>query len=121
MGHDDEIADTSQYSWLKPCCCLLSYCFFTSSAFGKRKDDVVIMKNGDKFTGETEPVLNSAEVLLGLKFSTFRFKTLNVTSETFLFPGLTDLGRVRLSSRANLRIEFLRNFYWNFQFLRKLR
>jgi hypothetical protein len=64
----------------------------------------------------SEPVLNNAEVLLGLKFSTFRFKTLNLNSQTFLFPGLTDAGRFRLSSQSNVRIELLRNFYWNFQF-----
>jgi len=64
----------------------------------------------------SEPVLNNAEVLLGLKFSTFRFKTLNLNSQTLLFPSLTDAGRFRLSSQSNLRIELLRNFYWNFQF-----
>jgi len=64
----------------------------------------------------TEPVLNNAEVLLGLKFSTFRFKTLNINSQNFLYPSLTDPGRFRFSSQSNLRIELLRNFYWNFQF-----
>jgi putative salt-induced outer membrane protein YdiY len=64
----------------------------------------------------TEPVLNNAEALLGLKFSTFRFKTLNINSQNFLFPSLTDLGRFRFSSQSNLRIELLRNFYWNVQF-----
>ena len=56
------------------------------------------------------------EALLGVTFSTFRFKTLNLNSQNFLFPSLTDFGRVRLSSRANLRIELMRNFYWSFQF-----
>jgi len=63
-----------------------------------------------------EPILNNAEALLGVTLSTFRFKTLNLSSQNFLFPSLTDFGRVRLSSRANLRIELMRNFYWNFQF-----
>ena len=63
-----------------------------------------------------EPILNNAEALLGVTFSTFRFKTLNLNSQNFLFPSLTDFGRVRLSSRANLRIELMRNFYWSFQF-----
>ena len=60
--------------------------------------------------------LNNAEALLGVTLSTFRFKTLNLNSETFLFPSLTDVGRIRLSSRSNLRIELMRNFYWNLQF-----
>ena len=64
----------------------------------------------------TSPVLNNAEALLGLRFSTFRFKTLNISSEAFLFPSLTELGRFRFTSQSNLRIELMRNFYWNFQF-----
>jgi putative salt-induced outer membrane protein YdiY len=63
----------------------------------------------------TEPARNNAEALLGVKFSTFRFKTLNINSQTLLFPSLSDPGRLRISSQSNLRIELIRNFYWNFQ------
>jgi putative salt-induced outer membrane protein YdiY len=63
----------------------------------------------------TKPIRNNAESLLGITFSTFRFKTLNLNSQTFLFPSLSDPGRLRLSSQSNLRIELVRNFYWNFQ------
>ena len=63
----------------------------------------------------TEPVRNNVESLLGLTFSTFRFKTLNLNSQALLFPSVSDPGRVRLSSQSNLRIELIRNFYWNFQ------
>lgn len=63
----------------------------------------------------TEPVHNNAESLLGVTFSTFRFKTLNFNSQTLLFPSLSDPGRLRISSQSYLRIELLRNFYWNFQ------
>jgi putative salt-induced outer membrane protein YdiY len=63
----------------------------------------------------TEPVRNNAESLLGVTFSTFRFKTLNLNSQTLLFPSLSDPGRLRISSQSYLRIELIRNFYWNFQ------
>jgi len=63
----------------------------------------------------TEPVRNNVESLAGLTFSTFRFKTMNVNSQLLLFPSLSDPGRLRLSSQSNLRIELIRNFYWNFQ------
>ena len=63
----------------------------------------------------TESVHNNAESLLGITFSTFRFKTLNLNSQTYLFPSLSDPGRLRVSSQSNLRIELIRNFYWNFQ------
>jgi putative salt-induced outer membrane protein YdiY len=62
-----------------------------------------------------EPVHNNLEALLGLRFVMFRFKKLNINSQTFLFPGLTDAGRLRLGSQSNLRIELVRNFVWNLQ------
>jgi putative salt-induced outer membrane protein YdiY len=64
----------------------------------------------------TAPVRNNAESLFGLTFSTFRFKTLDVSSQLLVFPSLTDSGRVRLSSQSNLQIELVRNFFWNLQF-----
>jgi hypothetical protein len=64
----------------------------------------------------TDPARNNAESLFGLTFSTFRFKTLNLNSQTLLFPSLSDPGRLRVTSQSNLRIELIRNFYWNFQF-----
>jgi putative salt-induced outer membrane protein YdiY len=63
----------------------------------------------------TEPIRNNAESLFGITFSTFRFKTLNLNSQTLFFPSLSDPGRYRLSTQSNLRIELVRNFYWNFQ------
>lgn len=63
----------------------------------------------------TRPIVDNVEALAGLKFSTFRFKTLNINSQTLLFPSLSEPGRFRLSSQSNLRIELIRNFYWNFQ------
>jgi putative salt-induced outer membrane protein YdiY len=62
-----------------------------------------------------QPIHNNAESLLGVTFSTFRFKTLNLKSQTLLFPSLSDPGRLRLSSQSNLRIELIRNFNWNLQ------
>lgn len=62
-----------------------------------------------------KPVHNNAEAIVGVRFVMFRFKTLNINSQTYLFPGLSDSGRIRLSSQSNLRIELIRNFFWNFQ------
>jgi putative salt-induced outer membrane protein YdiY len=63
----------------------------------------------------TVPSRDNAESLVGLTFSTFRFKTVGVNSQISLFPSLSDPGRVRLSSQSNLQIELVRNLYWNFQ------
>jgi putative salt-induced outer membrane protein YdiY len=70
----------------------------------------------ERYSLQTSPVpANNAEIMLGVVFNTFRFKTLDINSQTLAFPSLTDPGRVRLSSQSNLGIEFFRNFTWNFQ------
>jgi putative salt-induced outer membrane protein YdiY len=61
-----------------------------------------------------EPIHNNAESLAGVRFSTFRFKTLNLRSHALVFPSLSDPGRLRVSSQSGLRIELMRNFNWNF-------
>jgi len=63
----------------------------------------------------TVPIRNNAESLVGLTFSTFRFRTVGINSQISLFPSLSDPGRVRLSSQSNLQIELVRNLYWSFQ------
>jgi putative salt-induced outer membrane protein YdiY len=63
----------------------------------------------------TVPIRNSAESLIGLTFSTFRFKTVGLHSQLLVFPSLTDPGRVRLGSQSNVQLELVRNLFWNFQ------
>jgi putative salt-induced outer membrane protein YdiY len=67
------------------------------------------------FQAGSEPIHNNAEALFGVTFSTFRFNTLNLSSQTLLFPSLNDPGRLRVSTQSNLRIELIRNFNWNLQ------
>jgi putative salt-induced outer membrane protein YdiY len=76
-----------------------------------------LVGNHEEYTPQpgTKPNHNNAEAVVGVRFLMFRFKTLNINSQTFLFPGLSDSGRIRLSSQSNLRIELVRNFFWNFQ------
>lgn len=76
-----------------------------------------LVYNHERYVSQpgTEPVHNNLEALLGLRFVMFHFKTMNINSQAFLFPGLTDAGRIRLASQSNLRIELVRNFFWNLQ------
>jgi putative salt-induced outer membrane protein YdiY len=95
-------------------------------AFGRRlvqtDNTSLTLFGGASYSHETylpqpgpELVHNNAESLFGVTFSTFRFKTLNLNSQTLFFPSISDPGRLRLSSQSNLRIELLRNFYWSLQ------
>ena len=63
----------------------------------------------------SEPIHNNAEALFALRFSTFRFRTLDVNSVVSVFPSLSDPGRFRFSSQFDLRFELVRNFYWGFE------
>jgi putative salt-induced outer membrane protein YdiY len=60
------------------------------------------------------PLRQNAEGLLGAKFYTFRFKVLDIRSSLFVYPSLTDAGRVRISSDSNMHIELIKDFYWDF-------
>jgi putative salt-induced outer membrane protein YdiY len=64
--------------------------------------------------GNMTPLQQNAEGLLGAKFYTFRFKVLDLRSSLFLYPSLTDAGRVRISSDSNMHIELVKDFYWDF-------
>ncbi len=58
---------------------------------------------------------NSLESLVGAKYSTFRFKTLDVSWDGTMYPSITDAPRVRFSTGGSLKIELIKDLYWNFR------
>ena len=58
---------------------------------------------------------NSMEGLVGAKYSTFRFKTLDVSWDGTMYPSITDAPRLRLSTGGNLKIELVKDLYWSFR------
>jgi Protein of unknown function, DUF481 len=60
-----------------------------------------------------EPRATNAEVLIGLDFHTFRFKTTDITSRLVVYPSVTVPGRVRIALDSNLKIEIFKDFYWS--------
>jgi putative salt-induced outer membrane protein YdiY len=59
--------------------------------------------------------VNSMEGLVGAKYTTFRFKTLDVSWDGIMFPSITDSPRVRFTTSGNLRIELIKDLYWSFR------
>jgi len=59
-------------------------------------------------------VANNVELVLGLGFAYYHFKTVDVRSNLSVYPSLTTWGRVRLSYAPTLNLEIARNLYWNF-------
>ena len=62
---------------------------------------------------EDRPKATNAEALVGLEFSTFRFRTLDISSRVLVWPSLSDPGRVRLGLNSNFRVELVKNLFWN--------
>jgi putative salt-induced outer membrane protein YdiY len=67
-------------------------------------------------SGILEPVQKNAELLLGAQYQLFHFDRYTLNSQTLVFPGLSDFGRVRFTSNNTLSVKLSNNFYWNFSF-----
>ena len=57
-----------------------------------------------------------AEALLGLQYSLIRFKVGDFNSQLLTFPGLTDTGRIRVTTNNTLNIKLINNFHLAFTF-----
>jgi Protein of unknown function, DUF481 len=64
-------------------------------------------------TGGT-PTFNSAEGMTGAIFEYFRFKTTNLSTSVFAYPGLSDVGRIRVDGKAAIKYELIKNLYLSF-------
>jgi putative salt-induced outer membrane protein YdiY len=58
-------------------------------------------------------VATNADLLLGLDYATYRFRTLEINSRLLLWKSLTDSGRVRINLNSNFRVELAKNLFWN--------
>jgi hypothetical protein len=71
----------------------------------------------EKFdTTANQPSDQQAEVLLGLQYSVVRFKVGDFTAQLLAFPGLSDTGRVRVTTNNALNIKLVNNFHFTFTF-----
>ncbi len=60
------------------------------------------------------PLNNNAEFVLGVDYAMFKFRKLSVGSQSNLYTGITDSGRLRFQTQSNAKIELVRNFFWQF-------
>jgi hypothetical protein len=63
-----------------------------------------------------QPADQHAEGLLGLQYSLIRFKFGEFDSQLLTFPGLTDTGRVRVTTNNSINIKLTNNFHLAFTF-----
>src|SRR5271169_5531142 len=67
-------------------------------------------------SGLAQPTQQNAELLLGAEYQLFHFDRYTLESQFSVFPGLSDFGRVRLTSNDTLGIKLSNNFRLNFSF-----
>jgi putative salt-induced outer membrane protein YdiY len=67
-------------------------------------------------TSANRPSDQQAEALLGLQYSVVRFKVGDLNSQLLVFPGLSDTGRVRVTTNNSLNIKLVNNFRLTFTF-----
>jgi hypothetical protein len=74
---------------------------------------MVVARERYKPTASLNPLATNADVLIGLDFYTFRFKTTDISSRLLVYPSITLPGRVRMELDSRLRIEVFKDFYWS--------
>jgi putative salt-induced outer membrane protein YdiY len=70
----------------------------------------------EHYTTTTPPYFNSAEGLLGAKLEYFRFKTTNCYISTYIYPSMSDPGRIRFDGNTGVKYEIIKDLYLNFSF-----
>ena len=63
-----------------------------------------------------QPNDQNIEGLVGLQYQLLRFDRYNLQSQLFVFPGLSDAGRVRTTTKTTFTVKLSNNFHTNFSF-----
>src|SRR5262249_45075029 len=56
------------------------------------------------------PTQQNIEALLGVQYQVFQFSRYSLLSELSVFPGLSDIGRVRSTTKTTFSIKLINNF-----------
>jgi putative salt-induced outer membrane protein YdiY len=67
-------------------------------------------------TTSGQPSDNNVEGLVGVQYDSYRFNFGEVHSQLLVFPGLTDSGRVRVTTNNSLTIKLTNKFHLSFSF-----
>jgi putative salt-induced outer membrane protein YdiY len=71
---------------------------------------------GNYQAGLNQPTQNNVELLLGAEYQLFHFDRYTLQSQFLLFPGLSDLGRVRFTTSDTFSMRLSNNFHLDFSF-----
>jgi hypothetical protein len=75
-----------------------------------------LLYSRERYSGDSAraPQANNAEALFHMRYETYRFKTVNVDAVAYVYPSVSDLGRVRTGVQSDLKIELFRSCFWKF-------
>jgi hypothetical protein len=68
----------------------------------------------EKYTAELESNRSNAEILTGLAFTRYRFRSSELQTYLLVFPSVTDFGRVRADLSGYWKWEIVSDLYWKF-------
>ncbi len=66
-------------------------------------------------SGDESPDQN-VEALLGLQYQLFRFDRYSMQSQLLVYPGLSDAGRIRTTTKTTFSVKLVNNFHTDFSF-----
>lgn len=65
-------------------------------------------------SGLAQPIQQNGELLLGTEYRLFHFDRYSMQSQLLLFPGLSDLGRIRMTANGTFNVKLSNNFHFDF-------
>src|SRR5262249_45727523 len=66
----------------------------------------------ENYFPEAQSDRNNAEGLAGLSFSTYRFRGSELNTSVYVFPSISDPGRVRIDLHSYWKWELVKDLYW---------
>jgi len=71
----------------------------------------------EDFQSTDQPAAENIEALLGLQYQMFRFDRYNLQSQLLVYPGLSDFGRIRMTTKTTFSMKLVNNFHIDFSIL----
>jgi putative salt-induced outer membrane protein YdiY len=64
----------------------------------------------------SQPVDQNIEALVGAQYQTYQFDRYNLQSQILVYPGLSDAGRIRATTKTTFTVKLTNNFYSDVSF-----
>ena len=88
--------------------------------FLRTNHNTLVWLAGSVYTHENfqagQPSDQNLEALLGLQYQLFRFDRYSMQSQLLVYPGLSDAGRIRSTTKTTFSVKLVNNFHTDFSF-----